>query len=91
MSRRKRHWLRKRDNEITASGIGVLQSTGNQTAGKVACIILVKENMKRCSRPGAIILSEHIHFGYLPGLPHGHDKIIRALAIKKIQRCFRVL
>jgi hypothetical protein len=47
--------------------------------------------MKRCSGPGAVVLSEHINFGYVPSLPGWHDKIVGGLAIKKIQRCFGVL
>ena len=84
MSLREGDRLGKRDHEVVASRIGILESARNQDPWQVACAILVKENVKRRSRPSAVIFSEHIHFGDLPGLAGGYDEIVSGLAIKKI-------
>jgi hypothetical protein len=76
--------LGKRNHEIAAPGVGVLESTRNQHPWQVACAILVKENVKGRSRSSAVIFSEHIHFGHLPGLAGRYDEIVSGLAIKKI-------
>jgi hypothetical protein len=78
------HWLSKRNHEIAAPGVGVLESAGNQDPWQVACAILVKENVKRRSRPSAVIFSEHIHVGDLLDLAGRYDEIVSGLAIKKI-------
>ena len=91
VSLREDNRLGKRNHEIVASRIGILESAGNQDPWQVACAILVKENVKRGRRPSAVIFSEHIHLGDLPGLPSRHDEIVSGLAIEKIQRCFGVL
>ena len=84
MSLREGHRLGKRNHEIVAPRVGVLESARNQDPWQVACAILVKENVKRRSRPSAVIFSEHIHFGDLPGLAGRYDEIVSGLAIKKI-------
>jgi hypothetical protein len=84
VSLREGHGLGKRNYEIVAPGVGVLESAGNKDPWQVACPILVKENVKRRSRPSAVIFSEHIHFGDLPSLAGRYDEIISGLAIKKI-------
>jgi hypothetical protein len=43
-----------------------------------------KENVKRRSRPIAVIFSEYIQFGDLPGLAGRYDEIVSGLAVKKI-------
>ena len=91
MSLREGHRLGERDHEVVAPRIGILESARNQHPWQVACAILVEENVKRRSRPSAVIFSEHIHFGDLPSLPSRHDEIVSGLAIEKIQRCFGVL
>ena len=91
MSLREGDRLGERDHEVVASRIGILESARNQKAWEVACAVLVKENVKRRGRPIAVIFSEHIDFGDLPGLPSRHDEIVSGLAIEKIQRCFGVL
>ena len=84
MSLREGDRLGKRDHEVVASRIGILESAGNQDPWQVACAILVKENVKRGSRPSAVIFTEHIHFGDLPGLTGRYNEIVSDLAIKKI-------
>jgi hypothetical protein len=84
VSLREGHRLGKRNHEIAAPGVGVFESAGNQDPWQVACAILVKENVKRRSRPSAVIFSEHIHFGDLPNLAGRYDEIVSGLAIKKI-------
>ena len=91
VSLRESHGLGERNHEIVAPGVGVLQSARNQDPWQVACAILVKENVKRRSRPSAVIFSQQIHFGDLPSLPSRYDEIVSGLAIEKIQRCFGVL
>lgn len=91
MSLRESHRLGKRDHEIIAPRVRILESARNQHPWEVTCAILVKENVKRRSWPSTVIFSEHIHFGDLPGLPSRHDEIVSGLAIEKIQRCFGVL
>ena len=91
MSLREGHRLGKGNHEVVASGVRVLKSARNQCSWQVACAVLVKENVKRGSRPSAVIFSEHIHFGDLPGLAGRHDEIVSGLTIKKIQCCFSVL
>jgi hypothetical protein len=58
VSLREGHGLGKRNYEIVAPGVGALESAGNQDPWQVACPILVKENVKRRSRPSAVIFSE---------------------------------
>jgi hypothetical protein len=84
VSLRESHLLGKRDREIAAPGVGVLESARNQSSWQVACAILVKENVKRGRRPSAVIFSEHIYFGDLPSLAGRYDEIVSGLAIKKI-------
>jgi hypothetical protein len=84
MSLREDDRLGKSNHEIIAPRIGILESARNQHPWQVACAILVEENVKRCSRPSAVIFSEHIHFGDLPGLSSRHDEVVSGLAIKKI-------
>ena len=84
MSLRQDYRLGKRNHEIVTPRIGVLESACDQHAWQVTCAIQVKENVKRGSRPGAVIFSEHIHFGDLPPLVGGYDEIVSGLAIKKI-------
>ena len=91
VSLREDNRLGKRNHEIVASRVGALESAGNQGPWEVACAILVKENVKRGSRPSAVIFSEQVHFGDLPSLAGRYDEIVSGLAIKKIQRCFGVL
>ena len=76
--------LGKRDHEVVASRIGILESARNQQPWQVACAVLVEENVKRRSRPTAVIFSEHIDFGDLPSLPSRHGEIVSGLAIEKI-------
>src|SRR4029450_1377157 len=91
MSLREGDRLGKRDHEVVASRVRVLESACDQGRRQIAWAILVKENVKRRSRPSAVIFSEHIDFGDLPSLPSRHDEIVSGLAIEKIQRCFGVL
>jgi hypothetical protein len=84
MSLREGDRLGKRDHEVVVPGVGVLESARNQDPWQVAYAILVKENVKRRSRPSAVIFSEHIHFGDLPGLAGRYDEIVSGLAIEKI-------
>jgi hypothetical protein len=85
VSLREGHRLGKRNHEIVAPGVGVLESARNQDPWQVACAILVKENVKRCSRPSIVIIfCEHIDFGDLPNLAGRYDEIVSGLAIKKI-------
>jgi len=91
VSLREGHRLGKRNHEIVAPGVGVLESARNQDPWQVACAILVKENMKRGRRPSAVIFSEYIHFCDLSGLAGRYDEVVSGLAIEKVQRCFGVL
>jgi hypothetical protein len=91
VSLREGHRLGKRNHEIVAPGVGVLESARNQQPWQIACAVLVKENVKRRRGPSAVIFSENIHFGDLPYLPGRYGKIVSGLAIKKVQRCFGVL
>ena len=91
VSLREGYGLCKRNYEITAARVRVLKSARNQSPWQIACAILVKENVKRRSRPGAVIFCAHIHFGDLPYLSGRHDEVVSGLAIEKIQRCFGVL
>jgi hypothetical protein len=84
VSLREGHRLRKGNYEIAVPRVGALVSAGNQQPGQVACAVLVEENVKRRSRPSAVILSKHIHFGDLPSLTDRYDEIVSGLAIKNI-------
>jgi hypothetical protein len=84
VSLREGHRLGEGNHEVVAPGVGVLESARNERSRQVACAIVVKENVKPGSRSSAVIFSEHIHFGHLPGLAGRHDEIVSGLAIKKI-------
>jgi hypothetical protein len=84
VSGRESHRIGQANHEIAVPRVRILESAGNQGPWQVACTILVKENMKRRSRPGAVIFSEDIHFGDLPSLAGRYDEIVTGLAIKKI-------
>ena len=84
MSLREGDRLGKRDHEVVAPRVRVLASARDQGSRQIACVILVEENVKRRGRPIAVIFSEHIDFGDLPGLPSRHDEIVSGLAIEKI-------
>ena len=84
VSLREGYGLRKHNYEIIAAHVRILESARNENPWQVACTILVKENVKRRSRPIAIIFSEHIHLGDLPSLAGWYDEVVGGLAIKKI-------
>ena len=85
------HRLGEGNYEIAIPRVRVCEAAGNQHPRQVACTILVKEHVKRLSRPIAVIFCEDIHLGDLPNLAGRYDEIVSGLAIKKIQRCFGVL
>ena len=91
MSLREDNRLGKRNHEIVAPGVGVLESARNQQPWQIACAVLVKENVKRRRGPSAVIFSEHIHFVDLPTLAGRYDEVVSGLAIEKVQCCFGVL